>query len=957
MQPLQLTGFHPFWFWNDRLSAEEIRWQIQAMAAQGIRGFFIHSRQGLQQPYLSTAFFDMVDVALAAAEEYGLAVHLYDEYPYPSGIAGGEVILGQPQYAATQLKHLSLALSGGHVREVLPAGHVLACMVYPMQDGRINWAQGRDVRAAVGMTLTAESYRETGLTAYNQKRYFASEPRPVLELTLPDQPHQLVVSIQSEVRHFKYWDGYVDVLNPEAIAEYMQLTHERYRQHYADQFGRRIASIFTDELTPEWSYWLPKIFQDEYGYDLCAALPALLHRQHPDHLRVAYDLYRLKYRLFCESYEQSVADWCRKYGLAYAGEKPALRLAQLWYMDIPGCDPGHIKVGAKPDLLRALIRQNAKAVASAGYFYGKRATLCECYHSLGWSATIQDAKYIAEGLLLMGISMLVPHGFFYSTHALKKHDAPPSFFFQMPFWPLFGNLSARVEWLQQLFAGTYIDARILVVEPSSGLPTEADLEIYVALLWLLMEHHLDFHIVDTDILENGQIEDGCLHVADITAQVVLMPPMPIVEEPLQRWLETYQAAGGTVLFISDHAALDGLKTMLCERVRPGLSLQVNGAEYDKILAVKRVGAERTFWFLQHLVAEPVTVTLNSGGFLREIPFRDEPVGDLHFENGHYRRQISPFESFVLEAVSTNELPKTFPRITIPVSGAAEIRCANANLVRLGQWQMALREDQDVYGPAVTVPAIPLMNQLILGQFRFRPAYQEYFGQVADLSLPELSVRYTCHVVSTYSGAVHLLMEPGSIMGDWQISVNHNRPLTARDFQPTDAHVRGSRSVDITTWLHPGDNLLQVDVRTARPDGGLLNPLYLAGAFGVTLQPLSIVPPVTVGQFEAYEENLLPYYAGMIEYTTEFQLAGLPESEEVIAEFEYPLPFHEATEVSINGSAYQPVLWQPRCLKLKTSCLRVGQNTLSTKVYTTQIRAFEGQWFDYQRHAYRSIEMI
>ena len=98
-------GFYPFWFWNDALAADEIRWQVQQMAAQGVRGFFIHPRQGLQQPYLSASFFEMVDNAISAAREHGLVVHLYDEYPYPSGIAGGEVALGCPQYYATDLHH------------------------------------------------------------------------------------------------------------------------------------------------------------------------------------------------------------------------------------------------------------------------------------------------------------------------------------------------------------------------------------------------------------------------------------------------------------------------------------------------------------------------------------------------------------------------------------------------------------------------------------------------------------------------------------------------------------------------------------------------------------------------------------------------------------------------------------------------------------------------------------
>ena len=63
------------------------------------------------------------------------------------------------------------------------------------------------------MVLTEDSYIETGLTAYNQKRYFASNPVPVLETSLPNGNYRIFVSAQQKVDKFKYWDNYVDVLN------------------------------------------------------------------------------------------------------------------------------------------------------------------------------------------------------------------------------------------------------------------------------------------------------------------------------------------------------------------------------------------------------------------------------------------------------------------------------------------------------------------------------------------------------------------------------------------------------------------------------------------------------------------------------------------------------------------------------------------------------------------------
>jgi hypothetical protein len=948
------TGFYPFWFWNDALTADEIRWQVKQMAAQGAEGFFIHPRQGLQQPYLSASFFDMVDCALSAAREHGLVVHLYDEYPYPSGIAGGEVVLGCPQYYATDLLHKSYLVEGGRVRLALPRGKVLSCVAYPLENGGTDWTRGIDLARHVGTVLTVDSYLDTGLTAYNQKRYFASEPTPVLDVTLPAGPHRILVSVQVVVEHHKYWNQFVDVLNSEAVARFVQLTHERYRQRYGDEFSQQIASIFVDETAPLWSDRIPAAFRDEYGYDLVAALPALQDPNHPQHVHVAYDLYRLKYHLFCQSFEEPIAAWCRTNGLAYSGEKPSLRLAQLRYMDIPGCEPGHTKVGARPDLLQVRVRGNARATASAAYFYGKAGALCECYHSMGWSATLQDAKFVADGLLLMGIKYLVPHGFFYSTHALKKHDAPPSFFFQMPFWPLFGHLPRHVERIGQLFEGTFIDAEILVVEPASGIPAHEDLVVYESLLWLLAESHLDFHIVDTDILQDGRIGKGCIQVADLVARVVIVPPMQVIEEPLQNWLAEFEAAGGHVVRCRRESEPDDLREVLLRLVQPSLGVEVAGKEAGEVLVVKRAAEGRRLWFVLNTSSEALQAEFDAVGELREIPLQPDLPALLRKEGTRYVRQFAPFESCILEAAQSAELAPAIPQIRVQVGGLAELELENANLLRLYLWRMSLLSEDGSPGQDRIVQAIPLADQLARGRFPFHPVFERYFGCSPELVFSEFHVRYQTFFECTYAGAVQLVMEPGSIVGEWAISVNQGAPMGAELFKPTTAHVRGSLGVDITARLQQGENTIQVEVVTDRPDGGLLNPLYLAGDFGVALGPARLVDRKKTGAFEQYEGNLLPYYAGVILYTTRFVLDHVPSADDVILHFEYDCPFHEATEVSINGSPYQPVVWQPRCVLLSTEYLTVGENILNTRVYTTLIRPFEGQWFDYETHQVRDV---
>ena len=316
-----------------------------------------------------------------------------------------------------------------------------------------------DLADHVGPLLVVDSYRETGLTRYNQKRYFASRPTPVLEATLRDGSHRIFVGIQAEVTHHKYWDHFADVLNQEAVTEFIRLTHERYRQRYGDKFGSVVHSIFVDETQPGWSTRLPDAFRAEYGYDLCAHLPALQDETHPDHVRVAYDLHRLQYKLFCKSWEEPISGWCRAHGLGLFRRKAVAAHGATSLHGHPRLRAGPHESRAPPDLLGPHLRQNAKATASAAYFYGKEGALDECYHSLGWSGTLQDAKLMADGQLLAGIKYLVPHGFFYSTHGLRKHDAPPTFFFQAPYWPLFGKLAEHVDRIGQIFDGTHIDAK------------------------------------------------------------------------------------------------------------------------------------------------------------------------------------------------------------------------------------------------------------------------------------------------------------------------------------------------------------------------------------------------------------------------------------------------------------------------------------------------------------------
>lgn len=86
----------PFWGWNCRVTPELVRDYIPAFREMGFGGFHIHSRTGMDTPYMSEAFLALVKTAVEEAQGQGLQAFLYDEDRWPSGAAGGLVTRHKP---------------------------------------------------------------------------------------------------------------------------------------------------------------------------------------------------------------------------------------------------------------------------------------------------------------------------------------------------------------------------------------------------------------------------------------------------------------------------------------------------------------------------------------------------------------------------------------------------------------------------------------------------------------------------------------------------------------------------------------------------------------------------------------------------------------------------------------------------------------------------------------------
>lgn len=176
----------PFWFWNGKMENDEIADQIAQMHEKGIGGFFIHPRQGLEIPYLSHEWFEKVSVAIECAKKYNMEVWLYDEYPYPSGISAGEVVVQHPEYQAFILDYKVFeAKDNEEICIEIPMCEVLLARAYRIRNNIIVWNEYIDLIDYIGVIYKEHIYQESGLTFYNRKRYFVGDGAKALKWKVP----------------------------------------------------------------------------------------------------------------------------------------------------------------------------------------------------------------------------------------------------------------------------------------------------------------------------------------------------------------------------------------------------------------------------------------------------------------------------------------------------------------------------------------------------------------------------------------------------------------------------------------------------------------------------------------------------------------------------------------------------------------------------------------------------
>ncbi|WP_282936374.1 glycosyl hydrolase [Paenibacillus sp. RC67] len=1076
-QPEAAYRIHPFWFWNGEMDDEQIRYQIDEMADKGLGGFFVCARQGLQVPYLSDAWFQKVRVAVEAAERRNLHVWLYDEYPYPSGIAGGEVTLEHPEAKHYTLEHRAERVQGGqHLSIELPWARILYAKAIPIsQDGEKLWNKVVDIRSSIGNFQAEPIFQKAGLTAYNQKRFFTYRTVQKMEWTAPSGDWEVLILQEKEIEDFKYYGTFVDPCNHEAMATFIRLTHDKYAQHLGEYFGGTIKGMFTDEIgllgSMPWSPKLPQFFMEQNGYDLREHLHALLYEEADQAARIRYDYYQAIHELLLGAYHKQVHDWCERYGLQYVTEVPSVRHTTQRYSHVPGGDTAHEKLGRSLDWIlnnaAESFRSSAKMVSSIARQFGRERNLIECFHSVGWSMTLQDAKWMIDRMAAQGTNFFNFHAFFYTLDALMKHDAPPSQFLQNPYWKHFRHLGDYVGRISYVMSCGQAEIKAAVLQPTTSLwahmgnpfhnfdygGKQADEKRKLEDLkawWTRICNELtysgrDYDHLDTGLLAEAVVENGLITLGNASYSIVIVPPMTNLESGAWAKLEAFLAQGGTVISMgqlpyqaiesngwdaasaasafglpqpsteqfwsesgeqalswskgtanayhlpytakADETAALGSMTSLLEELQPlTVKLEPAYGGHSILMQTRRIDADSFLVFVSNQEEAVRDLSLQvsaalwgaAGASAAEFTELSLDRGDeavVHAEQSGdgwtLPVLLGSFESRLFRITRSEATEAVLSKPWDLKVDASEVtlwtmQTEEDNAVRLDAFQLSL---QGVNGSESVIEDAGQLVQVktfidqcadLAASTKLPVQMSQLFGTPMRIRLAyPLQARYTATIVAEKSlDKVHLIMDQGALSGEGSILINGHR-LQKSDFARSNLYDYMNVGCDITSFIQPGVNEIAVEVTIEHDWNGLIDALYITGAFQTGFdaeqRPVLKRPAVQEHPLAASPYTGYPYFAGTMTFRRELQIDVLPAEDSFELTFEdLDSEFHDVAEVLVNSVSLGARTWMPYRFRGQTSILEEGTNRIEVRVTNTLIGLLEGKYFDYAKHELKPV---
>ena len=399
----------PFWFLNDALEENELRRQLDDFAAHGVSGVVPHARMGLPRElaFMSDRWLAMLKTVVEHAARKDMRIILYDEGMYPSGSCAGQVVAANPRHATRCLERRAANV---------PVEQDEVLVYRDQKYAYVNTRSGGAIRGVhYGMDDGEKEAPPSG-----------------------------------------------DILNPEAVASFLHLTHDRHFEILGEHFGKTIVAIFTDEPNTlgrgckknvkPWTWDFPEFLHAFLGYDFLPHLNALWEEDGEGTARYRSDFERAVNARLEVSYYKPYHDWCEAHGVALTGHPAgSMDIGTLKYFQMPGQDV--VWRYLEPFQEKSLEGQHStmgKCGSSAKINHGRARNLNECFGAYGWEFTWEEMRWLTDWLLVRGVDVLSPHAFYYSVRGDRRNERPPDVGPNNTWWDRYkpyADYCRRISWL------------------------------------------------------------------------------------------------------------------------------------------------------------------------------------------------------------------------------------------------------------------------------------------------------------------------------------------------------------------------------------------------------------------------------------------------------------------------------------------------------------------------------
>ncbi len=499
----------PFWSWNDNLEIGRLIEQAAWMGKEGIGGYFMHARSGLTTEYLSEEWMKCIEACTKQANLSGMKAWVYDENGWPSGFVGGKLL----EQEGNRDKYI-VAKEGMFERE-----------------------------ATVSYLLSEKTLTRVYEEAKKGEDYL-----------------NLYIHTSTST---------ADILNPNVVEQFLELTHRAYKKRFGDSFPKVIEGFFTDE--PQYYRWdtpytdmMAKYWKEHYQTDILDDL-GLLFVEKEGYRQFRYRYWKAMQELMLCGFANMVYTWCKDNSVKLTGhyiEETSLGFQMMCcggvmpfyeYMHIPGID----WLGKETEN-----ELSCKQVASAAAQLGKRRIITETFGCCGWDVKPSELRRIAGFQYVNGVNMLCHHLIPYSERGVRKYDYPAHFSLINPWVQKeFKKFNGYYEKLGYLLGEGVQYVNVAMLHPIRSAyfdykRNEDDFgvkELDDALRQacrLLSSHGIEYHFLDETLLNKyGYVKRNHIGCGDCEYDVLVLPKIYTMDRPTEEIIKKYVEQGGRILLL------------------------------------------------------------------------------------------------------------------------------------------------------------------------------------------------------------------------------------------------------------------------------------------------------------------------------------------------------------------------------------------------------------------------